>query len=141
MYNQLMKLTTCGNSCAACKAFKDNYEKLDEREALSAAWKKYLDFNIATRDIHCGGSCCAVGLGFVHEGCRYKECTKAHGVAHCGLCPDYPCPQFADGRKMSEQDMREKLGDAFILAEYERYVKVFDNRTWVEKFRNFSDGL
>lgn len=32
-----MKLTTCGNSCDACKAYKGDYEKLDEREALSAA--------------------------------------------------------------------------------------------------------
>jgi hypothetical protein len=84
-----MKLTTCGNSCDVCKAFKENYEKLDEREALSAAWKKYLDFNISPKDInYFGGTCCAVGLGFVHENCHYKECTALHGVEHCGQCPD-----------------------------------------------------
>ena len=36
---------------------------------------------------------------------------------------------------MSEQDLREKLGDRFELAEYEKYVKVFDNKTWVERYR------
>jgi len=35
---------------------------------------------------------------------------------------------------MSEQHMRDKLGDQFVLEEYERYIKVFDNKTWVDEF-------
>jgi hypothetical protein len=131
-----MKLTTCGNSCDVCRAFKENHEKLDEREALSAAWKKYLDLELSPLDIHCpGGPCCAVGLGLVHEGCHYKECTAAHGVEHCGQCPDYPCARFGEGRKMSENDMRENLGVRFELEEYEKYVKAFDHKTWVDEYR------
>jgi hypothetical protein len=35
-----VKLTIFGNAYNVCKAFKKNYERLDEREVLSAAWKK-----------------------------------------------------------------------------------------------------
>lgn len=90
---------------------------------------------MSPEDIHCfGGPCCAVGLGFVHENCHYKECTALHEVEHCGMCTDYPCPQFGDGRNMSEQDMRDKLKDNFVLEEYEKFIKVFDNKSWVDEY-------
>lgn len=130
-----MRLTTCGNSCDSCKAFKENYEKLDEREALRLAWKKYIDFEREPADIHCeGGTCCAIGLGFEHENCIYKECTKQHSVEHCGQCPEYPCPHMDDGRNMDEITLRNKLKDDFDIEEYEKYVKVFDNKSWINKY-------
>lgn len=131
-----MKLTTCGNSCDACKAYKGNIAKLDEREALSAAWKKYLGFEYCAEDVRCeGGSCCSVGLGFVHQGCKYKECASAHGVEHCGQCPEYPCAKSDDGRNIDERHMREKFREEFNIDEYERYVKVFDNQTWLGEYK------
>jgi hypothetical protein len=36
---------------------------------------------------------------------------------------------------MSELDTREKLGAGFELEEYEKYVKVFDHKTWVDEYR------
>lgn len=131
-----MRLTICGNSCDACKAFMENYEKLDEREALSAAWKKYVDFDIPAQDIHCeGGPCCAVGLGVMHRDCQIKKCIGLHGFEHCGQCPDYPCSQFDDGRNTGEQDMRDKLGENFNIEEYDRYVKTFNNKFWLNEYR------
>ncbi|MDP4093976.1 MAG: DUF3795 domain-containing protein [Bacillota bacterium] len=137
-----MKLTTCGNSCNECRAYKNNYEKLDERESLSKAWEKYIDFVMPVENIHCdGNTCCAVGLGFIHENCQYKKCTELHGVEHCGQCPDYPCSHFDDGRNMTEQHMRDKLKEKFILEEYEKYVKVFDNKSWIDKYHKLLGEL
>jgi hypothetical protein len=136
-----MRLTVCGNLCDICPAFQENIARQDERAALSAAWKKYLDLDLAPEDIHCpGGSCCAEGLGLRHDDCRYKPCAARHGIAHCGECPDFPCPDFDDGRKMSEEDMRLKLGGRFDLGEYDKFIRVFDNRTWVAAFQLMALG-
>jgi hypothetical protein len=35
---------------------------------------------------------------------------------------------------MSEQDMRDKLKDNFVLEEYEKFIKVFDNKRWVDEY-------
>lgn len=65
-----------------------------------------------------------------HASCRVPECTRAHGVDWCGLCPDFPCTGTGLPERLVEKwreantIIRDAGVDAWLreLAERPRYL-------------------
>jgi uncharacterized protein DUF3795 len=67
-----------------------------------------------------GGATCGTqeegGFGNV---CPVYACAKEHGVAHCGVCPEFPCPLLVNLAAVSKPDdpriesaaLRAEVGD------------------------------
>jgi hypothetical protein len=79
-----------------------------------------------------GVTCAAqetVDLGHV---CAVYACAKERGVAHCGVCSEFPCDllvHFAaqsgpDDRRIESAEVRARLGDA-AWAEWARDRKIW----------------
>jgi len=70
-----------------------------------------------------------VDLGHV---CALYACAKERGVAHCGVCPEFPCEllvQFAaqsgpNDRRIESAEVRARLGDE-AWAEWVRDQKIW----------------
>ena len=82
-------IAACGNDCAACPRHLPRTEA--ELRRTARLWRDigYRDRVVSNAEIGCDG-CSA------ENWCRYEivKCASAHGAAHCGRCPEYPCAQI-----------------------------------------------
>lgn len=84
-------LAACGNDCSACPRHLPKSEA--ELRRTAELWEKigYRNQVVSNEEIACAG-CKSTNW------CRYEivGCAHERAVAHCGECPEYPCPRLLD---------------------------------------------
>jgi hypothetical protein len=90
-------LGACGLYCGACYHYRASFP--DGEHLLEAAARQGRDL----RGFTCKG--CRSSLLYVHPGCArcdIRACADSRGIAHCGLCTEFPCDRIRafrnDGR-------------------------------------------
>ena len=82
-------IAACGNDCGACPRHLPKTEEALRRTA--ELWMRigYRDRVVSAEEMACSG--CRP-----ENWCRYGMvgCAAGRGVAHCGRCPEYPCPKI-----------------------------------------------
>ena len=135
--DDMPELTMCGYRCDLCKAFSQCIEKKDERDELSAAWKKYYALDIPAERIYCDGcKCKKPDAQRLDSECPVRTCVINKGVIHCGKCDEYPCDTFKLRKGLSFDEAKQKLGENFDPNEYEQYLRAYDNQNNLNKIRN-----
>lgn len=130
------RITMCGYICDMCKAFSENVKKHDEREILSALWKKYYDLDIPPEAICCDGCRNTKNdARRIDRNCPVRKCVLKTKVDNCSECSKYPCELFSEIKGLSCAEARQKQGDLFNEEEYEEYMLAFDNKTRLDRRR------
>ena len=76
----------CGLYCGACVHFRASFPEGKHllEKAIQNGWEK--------EGYICKG--CRSGVHYTHRGCSQctiRKCTDEIDIAHCGLCPNFPC--------------------------------------------------
>ncbi len=102
-------LGACGLYCGACYHYRASFP--EGRHLLKGATRQGRKLQGFT----CKG--CRSNSLYVHPGCAQcdiRTCTDTRGIAHCGLCPEFPCQRIRD----FQSDGRVHHLDVFVnLAE------------------------
>ena len=82
-------IAACGHDCGACPRHLPKTE--DELKRTAELWMRigYRDHVASAEEMACAGC-------MPENWCRYGVvgCVAERGVAHCGRCPEYPCPKI-----------------------------------------------
>lgn len=128
-------ITMCGSKCNLCRAYAKNIKNDDQREQLSAVWKKYYDFYIPKENIYCDGCRCSKkDAKLVDTDCPVRKCVIEKQFNHCGECPKFPCETFAQRAGLCCQDVKERAGADFNADEFANYLLANDNKTRLHKY-------
>ena len=132
-------LAACGLYCGACYHYRASFYTRDLllREAARRG-----------RDIE-GFTCrgCRSDKLYIHPGCAQCEirtCTDRRDIAHCGLCPEFPCERIkafqGDGRLHHEGilielgRLREMGADKWLAEQAQRWrCKCGEPYNWYEE--------
>ena len=97
-------LSRCGYRCDLCLAYKPNIESKDQRDILSAGWKKVFDINLSPDQIYCEG--CVTrsdnNLTLIDHDCPVRPCATQKDHANCAQCDEFIqadaqyCPTLKD---------------------------------------------
>lgn len=97
MANDKNLVGACGLYCGACYHFRASFP--DGTHLLEEAARQ----GRTLKGFTCKG--CRSSLLYIHPGCAQCEirtCTDRQGIAHCGLCTQFPCDRLRafrnDGR-------------------------------------------
>ena len=131
------RLTMCGYLCDICKAFASNIKKKDERECLSALWRKYYDLDINVENIYCEG-CWSMkeDARRIDNNCPVRACVLQNRLDNCGQCSKYPCEVFMERKGLSYEEAKKEQGQLFDEEEYEEYMLAYDNKSRLDRQRN-----
>ena len=132
------RFTMCGYLCDVCKAFAPNIKKKDERECLSALWRKYYDLDIPAERIYCEG-CRSMKKDArrIDNNCPVRACVLQNRIDNCSQCSKYPCDVFMEIKGLSYEEARKEQGELFDEGEYEEYMLAYDNRSRLDRQRNW----
>ena len=89
MTSALDLIATCGLYCDAC-SFKLAFDEKD-RAHLQGMPAKY-----AVSEDTPLQACPGCRKDSASGGCEIRTCAEAKEVAHCGACPELPCPRIAE---------------------------------------------
>jgi hypothetical protein len=127
----------CGSRCDLCKAFSQNIEKKDEREQLSALWKKYYELDIPANSIYCVGCRCSkTDAKRLDPECPVRNCVIKKGVLHCGQCDEYPCETFSKREGYNLDDLKKIGEEKFDPREYNDFLVAYDNSSNISQYKN-----
>ncbi len=133
-------LTMCGYKCDLCKAYAKNIKTEDRREQLSQMWIKHFDLHVKPENIYCDGCRSKKKDAIYADGsCPVKECVQSRKLKGCFDCGEYPCDTFNLRKGLSYCEACEKLGDDFIEDDYFTYIKAYDNKTRIDRYKKIND--
>ena len=112
--------SVCGDDCAVCPRYlAQTEEELHETAVFwrDAGWR---DRVLSNEEIRCRG-CGTRGT------CTFQllPCVRAHGVAACRECGEYPCEKIADMLRRSEEKKRQCRAACESKAEFEMLCRAF----------------
>ena len=89
-------ISYCGLDCEHCDAFVAT--KTDDvrfKARVAQEWSKIYGRRIEPEEVDCRGCTCVGTHGiYCDTMCRAKPCCREKGLAHCGLCSDFPCEKL-----------------------------------------------
>jgi len=122
MHTNLDLVAYCGLYCGAC-SFKLAYDEKDRAHLRGMPAKYVIPEN--TRLEACPGCRTDSASG----GCEIRTCAQAKALAHCGACPELPCPRIAQfdgdgtphhGESIANLRNLQKIGETLWLEEQAR---------------------
>jgi len=129
------ELAMCGYCCDQCEAFVANVQRKDEREKLSAMWKKYYNLNYKADEIYCDGCRCnKPNAKRIDMDCPVRKCVIKKTLTHCGECEEYPCETFKLREGMCIEEAKIQLREHFSTDEYVKYLSAYDNKTRLDEY-------
>ena len=132
---KMAELTMCGYRCDLCKAFSQNIEKKDEREKLSAVWKKYYKLDIPAKNIYCDGCRCGKpDSKRLDTDCPVRDCVIKKGILHCGQCKEYPCEKSNHRKGLTFDEAKQQFGEHFDPNEYNDFLAAYDNQNTLNQY-------
>jgi hypothetical protein len=129
-------ITRCGMRCNLCPAYLPNRSDADLEKA-AAIWAEIFDVHIPSEEIACCG-CLNEREMLLDTECPVRPCVMEKGLAHCGECPDMPCPNLKR-RWVDRGEIEAKIGRRIPDDDYERYVRPFENAPFLESCRRGRD--
>ncbi len=100
-------LAACGLYCGACYHYRASF--YDTEQLAEVAARRGRDLEGFT----CRG--CRSDKLYIHPGCaecEIRACADRHGIAHCGVCPSFPCERiqaFQDDGRVHHEDVLKAL--------------------------------
>lgn len=128
-------LTRCGYRCDLCMAFKANLAQNPENsQALSDGWHRYYGFRIPPAEICCDG-CLVEDSIPIDRDCPVRPCVIEQGLANCSQCDSYSCEKL-EVRSVTLEEMQRSFGEAIPEADYERFIRPYENRRRLDALRS-----
>ncbi len=125
MATNLDLLSYCGLYCGAC-SFKLAYDEQDRAHLRGMPGKYVVPEDVPLQ------SCPGCRKDSAAGGCGIRTCAEARAVAHCGACPEFPCPRNLEfdqdgtphhGESIANLREVRKIGEApWLKLERERWT-------------------
>lgn len=92
----------CGYRCGLCPAYYKNIENSEDRERVSAGWKKYVGDEVPPDEVTCPGclSCephqddAGNPLRPPDPDCPVRSCVEERGLENCAHCQEFCCEKL-----------------------------------------------
>jgi hypothetical protein len=120
-----IRMSACGVICSECGAYLAG-QKADEafQQRVADAWQSIYKLDVAPEALSCGGCLNVDAPAFATcNDCFVRQCVLAKGIAHCGLCDQYPCAELE--RVQAQFDGLEKLAETMPEAEFDQFVQPY----------------
>jgi hypothetical protein len=115
-------ISRCGYRCDLCPAYESNIKSDQDKEAMCAAWNKYMGIAIKPEQIQpCAG--CQATEETPDKECPVRPCATERGVENCAHCPDYGCEKLVTRMSFVDQVVRDP--SSIPQADYDRFIKPF----------------
>lgn len=117
-----IQMSACGVVCSECGAFvAARKQDPAAQERVAAIWNKIYKLELKPESISCGGCLNVNAVPFATcKDCYVRECVLSKGIAHCGLCDQYPCAELE--RVQAQFDGLEKLSETMSEEEFAEFV-------------------
>jgi hypothetical protein len=120
-----LRMSACGVVCSECGAHVAGLsEDRAVQERVANAWRTIYKLDVAPEDLMCNG--CLSMEGPVLAACKdcwVRQCVLSKGIAHCGLCEQFPCAELE--RVQAQYDGLEKLAESMSEEEFAEFVLPF----------------
>lgn len=117
-----IRMSACGVVCSECGAFLAA-KKADPaiQERVAAVWNRVYGLDVKPETVTCGGCLNVDAVAFATcNDCWVRECVLSKGIAHCGLCDQYPCAELE--RVQAQYDDLEKKAETMSEEDFATYV-------------------
>lgn len=117
-----LRMSACGVVCSECGAYRARLSgDPAHRERVANAWRTLFQMDVPPEALQCAG-CLSVGAPVFPscKDCWVRECVLSKGIAHCGLCDQYPCAELE--RVQAQYDGLEKLAQTISEEEFAEFV-------------------
>jgi len=117
-----VRMSACGVVCSECGAYVAG-ATLDRahQERVATAWRTIYKLDVAPESVVCGGCLNMEATPFATcKDCWVRQCVMAKGIAHCGLCEQYPCAELE--RVQAQFDGLERLAETLSEEEFAEFV-------------------
>ena len=120
-----IRMSACGIVCSECGAYLAGQTSDPAvKQQVAAAWHDIFKFDVAPDALSCGGCLNMEAPAFATcQDCFVRQCVMAKGIAHCGVCDEYPCAEL--NRVQAQTDGMEKLAETMPEEEFARFVQPF----------------
>jgi hypothetical protein len=120
-----VEISACGVVCSQCGAFVAA-KKADPALQVRVAdtWNKIYKLEVKPESVSCGGCLNVDAVPFATcKDCFVRECVLSKGIAHCGLCDQYPCAELE--RVQAQFDGLEKLAATMSEDDFAEMVEPY----------------
>jgi hypothetical protein len=73
----------------------------------------------------------------IDNNCPVRACVLQNRIDNCSQCSKYPCDVFMEIKGLSYEEARKEQGELFDEREYEEYMLAYDNRSRLDRQRNW----
>jgi hypothetical protein len=117
-----VRMSACGIVCSDCGAYIAQQKGDPAYQAeVAAAWKRIFNLDVPPEALSCAGCTSLEGQTFSScQDCFVRQCALAKGIAHCGLCDDFPCAEF--NRVQAQYDHLDQMAERLSEDDFARYV-------------------
>jgi hypothetical protein len=117
-----IQMAACGVVCSECGAYlaaKSADPALQER--VAAVWNRIYGIEVKPQAVTCGGCLSVDAVPFSScRDCWVRTCVLSKGIAHCGLCDQYPCAELE--KVQAQYDHLAKKAESMSGEEFAAYV-------------------
>ncbi|MEW6364939.1 MAG: DUF3795 domain-containing protein [Acidobacteriota bacterium] len=123
----------CGYRCDLCPAFERNQRGPEDRERISAGWKKYYDFEMPTAEIVCAG--CRFEGHHLDDECKVRPCAETRGYSTCAECQEGDSCDLLKKKACAISKHKEQHGASMPPEDYQLFIAPYESRIYLEKLR------
>lgn len=117
-----VRVSACGVVCSECGAYvagQTSDRAMQER--VAKAWHTIYKLDVAPEALSCAGCMSVEGPVLATcKDCWVRQCAMSKGIAHCGVCDQYPCAELE--RVQAQYDGLEKLAETMPEEEFAEFV-------------------
>jgi hypothetical protein len=117
-----VRMSACGVVCSDCGAYvAGQTEDRAVHEQFANAWHTIYKLDVTPEAMSCSGCLSVDGPVFATcKDCWVRQCVLSKGIAHCGLCDQFPCAELE--RVQAQFDGLEKLAETMPEEQFARFV-------------------
>jgi len=91
------------------------------KERVANAWRTLYKLDVSPEALVCSGCLSLEGPVFAAcKECWVRECVLSKGIAHCGLCEQFPCAELE--RVQAQYDGLERLAETMSEEDFAQLV-------------------
>jgi hypothetical protein len=120
-----LRMSACGVVCSECGAYVAGQSSDPAaQQRVANAWQAIYKLDVTPESLSCSGCLSLDGTVFATcKDCWVRNCVLSKGIAHCGLCDQYPCAELE--RVQAQYDGLEKMAETLPEDQFAEFVLPF----------------
>jgi hypothetical protein len=117
-----LRMSACGVVCSECGAYVAGQSSDPAvKERFTKAWRDLYKIDVAPEAMVCSGCQSLDGPVFaVCKDCWVRQCAMSKGIAHCGVCDQFPCAELE--RVQAQYDNLDRMAASMSEEDFAAFV-------------------